>query len=74
MFGEKSNEVLKKLLNGAPKKYRTLKIGKNPFIQDKSFATNFNDEYKTLGHEILKARADFIFKNRDESAIFFFLC
>ena len=68
IFSEKSNEVLKKLLNGAPKKYRTLKIGKNPFIQDKSFATNFNDEYKTLGHEILKTRADFIFKNRDELA------
>ena len=47
MFGEKSNEVLKKLLNGAPKKYRTLKIAKNPFIQDKSFATKFEDEYKT---------------------------
>jgi exonuclease I len=68
MFGEKSNSVLKKTLNSAPKKYRTLKIGKNPFIQDKSFATNFNDEYKTLGHDILKTRADFIFKNRDELA------
>ena len=68
MFGEQSNEILKKKLNGAPKKYRTLKIGKNPFIQDKSFATNFNDEYKTLGHEILQARANYIFKNRDELA------
>ncbi len=68
MFAEKSNAVLKKTLNGAPKKYRTIKIGKNPFIQDKSFATNFNDEYKTLGHEILQARANFIFKNRDELA------
>ncbi len=68
MFGEKSNSVLKKTLNSAPKKYRTLKIGKNPFIQDKSFATNFNDEYKTLGHDILKTRADFIFRNRDELA------
>ena len=68
MFAEKSNAVLKKTLNGAPKKYRTIKIGKNPFIQDKSFATNFNDEYKTLGHEILQTRANFIFKNRDELA------
>ena len=68
MFSEKSNSVLKKTLNGAPKKYRTLKIGKNPFIQDKSFATNYEDDYATLGHEILKTRADFITKNREELA------
>jgi len=41
MFSEKSNEVLKKVLNGAPKKYRTIKANKNPFIQDKSYATNY---------------------------------
>ena len=68
MFSEKSNSVLKKTLHSAPKKYRTLKIGKNPFIQDKSFATNYEDDYTTLGHEILKARADFITKNREELA------
>jgi exonuclease I len=68
MFSEKSNSVLKKTLNSAPKKYRTIKIGKNPFIQDKSFATNFEDDYTTLGHEVLKSRADFILKNREELA------
>ena len=45
-----------------------MKIGKNPFIQDKSFATNYEDDYATLGHEILKTRADFITKNREELA------
>ena len=68
IFSEKSNTVLKKTLSAAPKKYRTIKIGKNPFIQDKSFATKFDDEYSTLGHEILKKRADFIIKNRKELA------
>ncbi len=68
IFSEKSNTVLKKTLSAAPKKYRTIKIGKNPFIQDKSFATKFNDEYSTLGHEILKKRADYIIKNRKELA------
>ena len=68
MFSEKSNSVLKKTLHSAPKKYRTLKIGKNPFIQDKSYATKYEDDYTTLGHDILKLRADFILKNRDELA------
>jgi exonuclease I len=68
MFSEKSNEVLKKVLNGAPKKYRTIKANKNPFIQDKSYATNYGDEYVTLGHEILEQRANFIIENRDELA------
>ena len=66
MFAEKSLLVLKKTLFGAPKKLRTIKVGKNPFIQDKSFATKFNDEYATLGHDVLKRRADFILKNRKD--------
>jgi exonuclease I len=68
IFQEKSNKVLEKTLNGAPKKYRTIKVGKNPFIQDKSFATKFDDEYAKLGHEVLQKRAHFIMKNRKEIA------
>ena len=66
MFAEKSLQVLKKTLFGTPKKLRTIKVGKNPFIQDKSFATKFDDEYATLGHDVLKQRADFIQKNRKD--------
>ena len=66
MFSEKSLQVLKKTLFGAPKKLRTLKVGKNPFIQDKSFATKFNDEYTVLGHDVLKQRADYIKNNKNE--------
>ena len=68
IFQEKSNKVLEKTLNGAPKKYRTIKVGKNPFIQDKSFATKFDDDYAKLGHSVLQKRANFIMKNRKEIA------
>ena len=68
IFQEKSNKVLEKTLNGAPKKYRTIKVGKNPFIQDKSFATKFDDDYAKLGHSVLQERANFIMKNRKEIA------
>ena len=55
-----------KVLNSAPKKYRTIKAKKNPLIIEKKFATNFNDEYSKLGHEILQIRAQFIKNNRKE--------
>ncbi len=68
-LSEKSDRVLDKLLNSAPKKYRTIKAKKNPLILDKSFSANHNDEYSKLGHELLKSRADFIKKNRSELTV-----
>jgi len=68
-LSEKSDRVLDKLLNSAPKKYRTIKAKKNPLILDKSFSANHNDEYSKLGHELLKSRADFIKKNRNELTV-----
>ena len=65
-LSEKSDNVLDKVLNSAPKKYRTIKAKKNPLIIEKKFATNFNDEYSKLGHEILQIRAQFVKNNRKE--------
>ena len=68
LFDDITNTDLGKKLNAAPKKYRTIKAGKNPLIQDKSNATLYEDEYTTLGHAVLEKRANFIIKNRDELA------
>tara|TARA_B100001250_G_scaffold380741_1_gene372430 strand:- start:5429 stop:6877 length:1449 start_codon:yes stop_codon:yes gene_type:complete len=69
IFSEKSDRVLDKLLNSAPKKIRQIKAKKNPLILDKSFITvskKYNDDYSKLGDDLLKSRAEFIIKNRTE--------
>ena len=68
IFAQNSSLKLSEVLFSTPKKIRTIKSNRNPLIMGKEWSNKFEDEYKELGAEKLKKRANFIQKNREEIA------
>jgi len=66
LFSIKSDEILAKALKGPPRPIKIIKANRNPLILDKSWADKNDDEYKTMGHELLKKRSKIVQQKRGE--------
>ena len=65
-FSKKSKEELAKALKGPPRPIKVVKANRNPLILDEAWATKNEDEYKAMGHDLLKKRSKIVKKMRKE--------